>query len=108
MKELTAGFHPARGCIARLKEHQEQIDTDFQELRARFAKGFPGPTPGPSRAHLNALLACIIQDAPRRLIELKQQLAECLYWELHRHGEHLCAGYDVSERTIRNLYQLAA
>ena len=105
------GFHPARGCIKRLQEHQEQIDTNFRDLRLRFSKGFPpsGPIPAVSPTHLNAILAEVIASAPTRLRELQQQLADCLYWELQRHGQHICAGVEVSERTIRALYtELAA
>ena len=110
MEELDPGFHPARGCIARLKEHQEQIDTDFHDLRFRFSRGFSpsGPIPAVSPAHLNAILAEIVTTAPKRLRELQHQLAECLTWELQRHGEHICAGVEISERTIHALYQLAA
>jgi len=110
LKEIQAGFHPARGCIKRLQEQQEEIDTDFHDLRTRFAKGFPatGSIPAVSTSTLNALLASIIQEAPARLSELKQQLADCLYWELKRHGPHICAGIEVSERAIRALYTEAA
>jgi hypothetical protein len=105
------GFHPVRGCVARLKEHQEQIESDFAQLRARFKKGYPAISiiPAVSPAALNAILAEVIANAPARLCELRQQLADCLYWELNRHGEHICAGLEVSERTIRAFYaQLAA
>jgi hypothetical protein len=106
--EEDSGFHPARGCIARLKEHQEKIDTDFREVRAQFAQEFPPVPdwnlPAPSKAHLNAVLNDIIQHAPARLRELKQQLADCLCWELNKYGQHICAGVEVSEITIRALY----
>jgi hypothetical protein len=107
----SIGFHPVSGCLKRLKEHQEQIDTDFQQLRARFAKGYPasGPIPAVPTSTLNAILAEVIQNAPARLRELKQQLADCLHWELGRHGLHTCSGVEVSERTIRALFiELAA
>jgi hypothetical protein len=106
VEELHSGFHPARGCIKRLQEHQEQIDTDFRDLRSRFAKGFPAISiiPAVPTATLNAILAEVIANAPKRLRELQQQLADCLYWELQRHGQHICGGIEVSERTIRALY----
>ncbi len=95
-----SGFHPIHGCLARLKEHQDKIDTNFYELRTAFAKGFPTLSP----AWIDALLASIVENAPTRLRELKQQLADCLHWELQRHGQHICNGIEVSERTIRALY----
>jgi hypothetical protein len=100
------GFHPVRGCVERLQYKQKQIDTDFAELRARFANGFPasGPIPALSPAYLDGLLAAIIDEAPKQLRQFQQQLADCLHWELQRHGEHVCAGLEVSERTIRALY----
>jgi len=104
------GFHPARGCVARISEHQEKINTDFRDLRLRFAKGFSASDhiPPPSPANLNGILAEIIANAPARLCELRQQLADCLHWELKHHGEHICAGVEVSERTICALYALLA
>jgi len=105
-----SGFHPVRGCVERLNYKQKQIDTDFQELRSRFAKGYPacGPIPALSPAYLEGLLTAIIEEAPKELLQFKQQLADCLHWELQRHGEHICAGYEVSERTIRALYTAIA
>jgi len=105
-----AGFHPVRGCVERLNYKQKQIDTDFQELRSRFANGYPasGPIPALSPAYLDGLLAAIIEEAPKELLQFKQQLADCLHWELQRHGEHMCAGIEVSERTIRALYTAIA
>lgn len=104
--ETHSGFHPVRGCVERLEYKQKQIDTDFYELRTRFAKGYPasGPVPALSPNYLNGLLAAIIEEAPKELREFKQQLADCLHWELKRHGEHTCAGLEVSELTISALY----
>lgn len=101
-----SGFHPVRGCVERLNYKQKQIDTDFYDLRTRFAQGYPasGPVPPLSPNYLSGLLAAIIEEAPKQLREFKQQLADCLHWELQRHGEHICAGYEISESTIRALY----
>jgi len=108
LKEISSDFHPARGCIARLREHQQKLDTNFHATRLRFAQGFPAVPlwnlPAPSPPHLSALLDDIIATAPVRLRELKKQLADCLCWELQKHGQHICAGYEVSEGTIRDLY----
>ena len=101
-----SGFHPVRGCVERLNYKQKQIDTDFQELHSRFARGYPasGPIPPLSPTYLEGLLTAIINEVPKDLRQFQQQLADCLIWELQRHGEHICAGYEVSERTIRALY----
>lgn len=96
------GFHPVRGCVKRLEEHQQLIDTDFQKLRSDFANNCS------DIPRIDELLASIIEAAPARLNQLRQQLADCLYWELQTHGQHVCAGYEVSEPTIRSLYALVS
>ena len=100
MEETQAGFHPVRGCLKRLQEHQADINTDFLRLRTNFSKGYAGVR----ASALNSILAEVIQNAPARLRELKHQLADCLHYELTRHGPHVCAGYNVSEQTITALY----
>lgn len=104
--ETHSGFHPVRGCVERLQYKQKQIDTDFYDLRSRFATGFPasGPVPALSPNYLSGLLTAIISDAPKQLREFQEQLADCLHWELERHGPHTCAGLEVSELTISALY----
>lgn len=93
------GFHPVRGCVTRLTEHQQEIDTDFRKLRSDFANNCSDVP------RISELLASIISHAPARLRALKQQLADCLYWELNRYGQHECAGVEVSEATICDLYE---